>query len=63
MDRRVDQVRCKDRDECCDVCQVSDAMIDELEAQRQAHIQQEYEKQDRSMDSAIDIPTSSILFP
>src|SRR6266536_3067016 len=38
-------------------------MMDELEAQWQAHIRQEHEKQDRSMDSAIDILTSSIPFP
>lgn len=44
------------------MCQASDAMMDELEAQRRACIQREHEKQDRLMDSAIDMPTSSIPF-
>jgi hypothetical protein len=38
-------------------------MMDDLEAQRRAYIQPEQEKQDRFMDSAIDMPTSSIPFP
>ena len=62
MDGRIDRVRCEDGEERCDVCQASDAMMDELEAQRQAYIQREQEKQDRLMDSAIDIPSSSIRF-
>jgi hypothetical protein len=63
MDGRIDRVRCEDGEERCDVCQASDAMMDELEAQRQAYIQREQEKQERFMDSAIDMPTSSIPFP
>ncbi len=63
MDGRMDRVRCEDEEERCDVCQASDAMMDELEAQRQAYVQGEQEKQDRLMDSAIDMPTSSIPFP
>ena len=56
-------MRCEDGEERCDVCQASDAMMDELEAQRQVYIQREQEKQERFMDSAIDMPTSSIPFP
>ncbi|KAK6591474.1 hypothetical protein H4I95_12188 [Botrytis cinerea] len=41
----------------------SDAMMDELEAQQQAYIHREQEKQDRFTDSAIHMPTSSIPFP
>jgi len=32
MDGRMDRVRCRDKEERCDVCQASDAMIDKLEA-------------------------------
>ena len=63
MDGRYRSGKVKDGEERCDVCQVGDAMIDELEAQRQAYIQLEEEKQERLMDSAIDMPTSSIPFP
>lgn len=59
----MDRVRYANKKERCDVCQASDAMMGELEAQRQAYIQQEQEKQDRLMNSAIDIPTSSVPFP
>ncbi|KAK6593638.1 hypothetical protein H4I95_11030 [Botrytis cinerea] len=37
--------------------------MDELEAQQQAYIHREQEKQDRFTDSAIHMPTSSIPFP
>jgi hypothetical protein len=60
MDGRVDRVRCEDEEERCNVCQEGDAMIDDLEAQRQAYIQSEHKKQDRLIDSAIDMPPSSI---
>ncbi|KAK6591445.1 hypothetical protein H4I95_12198 [Botrytis cinerea] len=63
MDGRMDRVRCADEEERCDVCQASDAMMDELEAQQQAYIHREQEKQDRFTDSAIHMPTSSIPFP
>jgi superfamily II DNA helicase RecQ len=63
MDGRMDRVRCEDEEERCDVCQASDVMMDDLEAQRRAYIQQEQEKQDQLMDSAIDMPTSSVPFP
>jgi hypothetical protein len=59
----MDRVRCEDEEERCDVCQASDVMMDDLEAQRRAYIQQEQEKQDQLMDSAIDMPTSSVPFP
>ena len=62
MDGRVDRARCEDEEERCDVCRESDAMMDELEAQRQAYVQREHEKQERLMDSAIDIPSSNMLF-
>ena len=62
MDGRVDRARCEDEEERCDVCRESDAMMDELEAQRQAYVQREHEKQERLMDSAIDIPSSNMPF-
>jgi hypothetical protein len=37
MDGRVDRVRCKEGEERCDICQNSDAMIEEAEALRQAY--------------------------
>jgi hypothetical protein len=63
MDGRMDRVRCEDEEERCNVYQASDAIMDDLEAQRQVYIQREQEKQDRLMDSTIDIPTSNIPFP
>jgi len=63
MDGRMDRVRCEDEEERCDMCQASDAIMDDLEAQRRVYIQREQEKQDRLMDSAIDMPTSNIPFP
>jgi hypothetical protein len=62
MDGRVDRVRCEDGGERCNVCQASDAMMEDLEAKRKAYVQEVREKQDRLMDSAIDIPSSSVLF-
>ena len=62
MDGRVDRARYKDEEERCDVCRESNAMMDELEAQRQAYVQREHEKQERLMDSAIDIPSSNMPF-
>lgn len=62
MDGRIDRVRCEGEEEHCDVCQASDAMMDELEAKRQAYIQDAKEKEERTMDSAIDFPSSSIPF-
>ena len=38
-------------------------MIERMEAQRQADVQTEQERADRTMDSGIDIPTSSMPFP
>jgi hypothetical protein len=38
-------------------------MMDDLKAQRRAYIQQEQEKQDQLMDSAINMLTSSVPFP
>jgi hypothetical protein len=32
MDERIDQVKCKDEEECCDICQASVTIMDELEA-------------------------------
>ncbi|KAH7418918.1 hypothetical protein BKA64DRAFT_763810 [Cadophora sp. MPI-SDFR-AT-0126] len=63
MDGRIDRVKCEDEEERCDMCCESDAMMEELEAKRQAHVEEarkEQEKQGRLMDSAIDIPSSSI---
>ena len=63
IDRRIDRVRYKDEEEYCNIYQASDAIIDELEAQRQAYSHRVQEKQDRVTDSTINIPTSSIPFP
>ena len=64
MDGRLDRVRCEEGEERCDVCQGSDAMMERMDAQRQAFNQEEArrerQKQDRMMDSGIDIPSSSI---
>lgn len=39
IDRRVNRVRCEEEEEeRCDMCQASDAMINDLEGQRQAYI-------------------------
>jgi hypothetical protein len=32
MDGRIDQIRCEDKEEHCDICQISDVMMDDLEA-------------------------------
>ena len=37
MDGRVDRVRCDEGEERCDICQGSDAMMEEAEALRQAY--------------------------
>jgi RecQ family ATP-dependent DNA helicase len=72
MDGRVDRVRCEDEEERCDVCRESDAMMDELEAQRQAYVHEEQveqdkrdrqNKQDQWIDSGIGIRSSSMAFP
>lgn len=63
MDGRMDRSRCEDGEERCDVCREGDAMIEESEAQRQAWIQQEQETHDRSMDSAIEMPSSRVPSP
>ena len=59
----MDRVRCEDEEERYNICQASDTIIDELEAQWQAYIHWEQEKQDQLIDSAINILTSSIPFP
>lgn len=66
MDGRIERVMCEDGEGRCDVWQASDAMMDELTAQRQAYIQEgqiDPEKPHRMMDSTIDIPSSNIPFP
>jgi hypothetical protein len=62
MDGRIDRVRYKDGEERCDIYCEGNAMMEELEAKRHTYVQdarKEYERQDRSMDSGIDIPSSS----
>jgi hypothetical protein len=53
-------------DESCDFYKESDAMMDRMEAQRQAFVRgearKEREKQDRIIDSVIGIPSSSVPF-
>jgi hypothetical protein len=66
MDGRINRVRCEHEEERCDVCCESDTMMEELEVKRQAYIQEarmEQGKDNRFMDNAIDIPSSSIPFP
>ena len=62
MDKRVDRARCKDKEERCDIYRESNTIIDELEVQRQVYIQREYKKQERLIDSAINIPSSNMPF-
>jgi hypothetical protein len=38
MDGRMDRVRCEDEEERCNVCQASNTIIDDLEAQRRVYI-------------------------
>jgi hypothetical protein len=45
MDGRIDRVRCKEGKERCDVCQNSDAMIEEAEALQQAYQAEEDEQE------------------
>ena len=37
MDRRINRVQCKDREERCDVCEKDDGVIEEVEALREAY--------------------------
>jgi hypothetical protein len=62
MDGRVDRARCEDKEEYCNIYRESNTIIDKLEAQWQAYIQREYEKQERLMDSTINIPLSNMPF-
>ena len=45
------------------MCRASDAMMDELEAQRQAYVQQEHYQYNRGVDSGIQMPTSTPYRP
>jgi len=63
IDKRIDRVKCEDEEEHCNICRESNIIINEFEAQRRVYIQREQEKQDRLIDSAIDISTSNIPFP
>jgi hypothetical protein len=38
IDRRMDRVRCEDEKEHYNMCQASNAIIDDLEAQRRVYI-------------------------
>lgn len=51
MDGRMDRIRCEAGEERCDVCQQSDAMMEQLEQQRQAWTAQE---QVRDGEASID---------
>jgi hypothetical protein len=65
MDGRVDRIRCEEGEERCDICQGSDAMMEEAEALRQAY-QAEEERcgPEPTLDSGIDIPSSqSVVQP
>jgi RecQ family ATP-dependent DNA helicase len=63
MDGRLDRVRCEDGEERCDVCQESDGMVERMEAQQQAYMREEQEKEARLWDRGVDIPSSSIDIP
>ena len=45
------------------MCRACDIMMDELEAQRQAYVQQEHHEHDREVDSGIQMPTSTPYRP
>ena len=57
MDGRIDRVRCEQGEERCEVCRASDTMMDELEAQRQAYVQQDHYQHDHEVDSRIQMLT------
>jgi hypothetical protein len=66
MDSRIDRIQCKKGKEQCNICQKSDAMMEEAEALRQAYMtQQEKERyqQEPTLDSGIDIPSSQSVIP
>jgi len=68
MDGRDDRLRCEEGEERCDVCSNDDAIMEGLEAEREAYAheereaytQEQREGQDRWMDSGIEIPSSSV---
>jgi hypothetical protein len=60
VDKRANRLQCEEGEERCDVCERDDATMAESEAQRAAYIQEEQERQDRWMDSGIDVPSSSV---
>ena len=67
MDGWVDRIRCEEGEERCDICQGSDAMMEEAEALRQAYEAEEDEQEnmwcrpERTLDSGIDIPSSQLV--
>jgi len=56
MDGRLDRIRCEEGEERCDVCQKDDEAAAEAE-----ELQQAFAAQEQMLDSAIDIPSSSIM--
>lgn len=44
MNERINRVRCKDEEERCNMCYESNAMIEELEAKRQAYVDEARKK-------------------
>ena len=67
MDGRVDRTRCEEGEERCDVCQNSDAIMEEAEALQQAYQAEEDEQENRrcrleqTLDSGINIPSSQLV--
>jgi RecQ family ATP-dependent DNA helicase len=73
-DERGPRVRCEEGEERCDVCEKDDIDAERSEAQRRAYIDEERERQerderdegerqDRWMDSGVDVPSSSVPVP
>ena len=61
MDGRVDRARCEEGEERCDICQDSDAMMEEAEALRQAYQESVRSRPEPTLDSGIDIPSSQSI--
>ena len=67
MDSWVDRTRCEVGEERCDVCQNSDAMMEEAEVLRHAYQAEEDEQENKrcrleqTLDSGINIPSSQLV--
>jgi len=57
MDGRIDQVKCEEGEEACDVCWKDIAMLEEAEALQQAYIQEQ------EGDSGVGMTSSPTCMP